>query len=208
MPEYSYGSEDLVDAKMTIRPVGQPSSSSGLSSAQQDTSPPLGGCSAHAHVVTASSRPDANVSSSSTWTPVAGWNVHPNFVLPGWVDVESAGNENVVLQQTNSSASSTQQAAMPSAFNMQYHVLATPGGQRTLTNEQYCEAARRILRACTIMGGAHCSVNRYIALFGIPGKDRETMFGTHIAHRSRRKCAHTRRRRRSKRLMSKPRLLM
>ena len=50
------------------------------------------------------------------------------------------------------------------------------------TDEQYHEAARRVLHACTIMGGAYCSVNRYIALFGIPGQDRQTMFGTHIAH--------------------------
>ena len=52
----------------------------------------------------------------------------------------------------------------------------------SLTDEQYHEAARRVLHACTIMGGARCSIDRYIALFGIPGLDRQTMFGTHIDH--------------------------
>ena len=51
-----------------------------------------------------------------------------------------------------------------------------------LTNEEYCEVARRVLHARTTMGGVYCSVDRYIELFGIPGVEHDTMFGTHIAH--------------------------
>ena len=51
-----------------------------------------------------------------------------------------------------------------------------------LTNEEYCEVARRFLHARTTMGGVYCTVDRYIEMFGIPGTERDTMFGTHIAH--------------------------
>ena len=149
MSGYSYVSAELVDARMATHLARQPSSISGLSLTQHNTSPPVGDCSAHANVVTPSARSDANVSSSSAWTPVADWQVHPNFDLPGWVAVESAGNYSVVLQQTSSSASSTvfqesmlaQQAAMPSAFNMQRYVLATgrPKDPHQRTVQRSCE---------------------------------------------------------------------
>ena len=51
-----------------------------------------------------------------------------------------------------------------------------------LTHEQYVEAVRRVRSACTIMGGVYCNANRYIAMFGIPGDDRATMFGDHVWH--------------------------
>ena len=191
MSGYSYVSAQLVDARMATHPARQPSGISGLSPPQHNERPPVGGFSSQATVVTPTAGSDADVGNSPTWTHVDDWQLRQNFDLPDWVGVDSAGNYSV-LQQTSGSASSSvfnqsvlaQQAAMPSATNMQpwRYVLATPGGRRILTNDEYVEAAKRVLRARAIMGGVYCSVNRYIELFGIPGDDPRTRFGTHITH--------------------------
>ena len=63
----------------------------------------------------------------------------------------------------------------------QRHELVTPGGRRTLTHEEYHAIVRRVLQARTTMGEVYCDVDQYIELFDIPGAERDTMLGTHLA---------------------------
>ena len=125
------------------------------------------------------------------WVQLQPAESYPANNLPDWVGVDSAA-DNSTARQARSSASSSvshhnvpaQQAATPYPHDMPARpiVLATPGGNRMLTHEQYVEAVRRVRSACTIMGGVYCNASRYIAMFGIPGDDRATMFGDHVWH--------------------------
>ena len=77
-----------------------------------------------------------------------------------------------------------QQTGTPSASIIQgrRYEVATPAGRLSLTNAEYREVARRVLHARNTMGGVYCNVDRYIGMFGIPGTEPATMFGTHITH--------------------------
>ena len=151
----------------------------------------MGGDSSRTTVATPSAEAHADVENSPEWTYVQTWSQDPNVHPHGWVGVDSAGSSSTI-RQTNGSASSSvshlrvpaQQAATPSAGIMQgrRHEVATPEGRLILTNEQYIEVTRRVLHACNIMGGVYCSEDRYIEMFGIPGTEPLTMFGTHINH--------------------------
>ena len=119
----------------------------------------MGGDSSRTTVATPSAEADADVENSPEWTYVQNWRPNPNVHPHGWVRVDVAG----------------------SMQGRRYEV-ATPAGRLILNNEEYREVARRVLHARNIMGGVYCSVDRYIGMFGIPGTEPDTMFGTHITH--------------------------
>ena len=151
----------------------------------------MGGKSSRTTVVTPSAEADADVENSPEWTFVQNWRPNPNDHPYGWVGVDFAASNNTE-RQTNGSASSSvshlrmpaQQTGTPSASIMQgrRYEVATPTGRLSLTNAEYREVARRVLHARNTMGGVYCNVDRYIGMFGIPGTEPATMFGTHITH--------------------------
>ena len=194
MPQYSYVGVSLVDARIAIDrpcPAGQPSGIPSMSSPQHNEELPVGGDSSRTTIARPSAEADADADNSPEWTYVQTWRPDPNAHLHGWVGVDSAGSSSTV-RQTNSSASFSvshlrvpaQQTGTPSASIMQErrYEVATPTGRLSLTNAEYREVARRVLHARNIMGGVYCNVDRYIGMFGIPGMEPETMFGTHINH--------------------------
>ena len=151
----------------------------------------MGGKSSRTTVVTPSAEADADVENSPEWTYVQTWRPNPNAHPHGWVGVDFAGS-NSTVRHTNGSASSSvphlrvpaHQTGTPSASIIQgrRYEVATPAGRLSLTNAEYREVARRVLHARNTMGGVYCSVDRYIGMFGIPGTEPATMFGTHITH--------------------------
>ena len=185
MPAYSLVGTSLVDPRIDIAPrlVGQPWSTSGLSPLQPNEGLQAGRSSSRTTVTETSADIDVPPDNSPGWTHVQ-YPVQPE--VDGWVGVSTAFAD--TMRQTNSSASSSvtpaQQPSMSFAnvWQAQRHELVTPGGRRTLSHEEYHAVVRRVLQARTTMGGVYCAVDRYIELFGIPGAERETMFGTHLAH--------------------------
>ena len=190
MSPYSFVAKrgELVDIRLTVvRPphMMQPAPT------QSDERPPVRAASTQEN----GARPPVGAYTADDnlpeWVPVQPADSYPANGLPDWVDVNSAADTSLPRQAESNASSAVshhnvpaQQAATPYPHGMpaQPIVLATPGGDRMLTHEEYVEAVRRVRSVCTAMGGVYCNAVQYIAMFGMPGEDRDTRFGEHVWH--------------------------